>query len=65
MNENDVSNLVKIVHIICNLPVKPNVFFQWLALLLREVTDSNLGSETNYRNEIFMVFPSPSRQVLE
>jgi hypothetical protein len=45
---------------------KLNVVVEWLTRLLRirEVPGSNLGPDTGYTDRFFVVFVSPSRQVL-
>jgi hypothetical protein len=39
----------------------PNIAVEWLALLLREVTGSDLGPDISYPGRFFMVFLCPSK----
>jgi hypothetical protein len=45
----------------------PNIVAGWLALLLyiQEISGSNLNPETGYPDRFFVVFLSPSKQMLE
>lgn len=53
--------------ICCQTPWSPNVVAEWLALLLliREVQGLDLCPETGFPDSVFIVFLSPSKQMLE